>query len=449
MWRWERRRRKAAEELSGIPLREFVYLDEVSVNSLLSSRLGAVAAEFTDTATTSLLASTGAALSAPVGVGKVQVGSKMQTTETQGSQVVRKAIIQSRFKELSELERDHLVTSTRTANAKPAIRSGAEFEELAKQGGIAGWLISPKKLARGELLEVEVELEAEPIYRFAAILTTFIDLFKENPQLLGDGNRAQIAEAILASRVLDKMLVGLIPLRGRAVGYGAIEYDNDDWLVKDDLLDEIPVGDRPPSKPVYVVGVAEADLFWKDIRRVLFSGARYQVMCRLGRDGLPDSWTPVKLVDVLRDVVPGLAETLGDAEGDLMTMLKGAGTEQVEPKEEEIMRTALTFYGSSIAEKHGKTCNEADLLAAELLDDAQLGAYEPIEDRRAAFERVNKFLKKNYSIELDSDEAADFRGKAIAQAESTALIAPSTPRGTAAVSAERRFLDSEIVAIYW
>jgi len=56
-----------------------------------------------------------------------------------------------------------------------------------------------------------------------------------------------------------------------------------------------------------VVAVAEADLFWRDIRRVLFSGARYTVLARVSRDNIQTEWTPVKLVELLKDVVPDLA----------------------------------------------------------------------------------------------------------------------------------------------
>src|SRR3712207_8144694 len=45
---WFRRRRlkRAAKKQQVAPLREFVYLDEVSVYSLNASRLGSIAAEF-------------------------------------------------------------------------------------------------------------------------------------------------------------------------------------------------------------------------------------------------------------------------------------------------------------------------------------------------------------------------------------------------------------------
>jgi hypothetical protein len=427
-----------------------VYLDEVSVYSLLSSRLGAVAAEFTSTETSSLLTSTGAGISAPVGPAKVQIGSKAQATETQGSQVVRKAIIQSQFKELFELERDNLVASTAKPEVKvPLLGSLDELEELLTQGGLSGWVVSSKALSRGQLLEVEVDLEAEDIFRVSAILTTLIDLFKENPRLLGEGDRSGILDAILGSRILDKLLVGLIPLRGRAVNYRSIEKDGAEWLVKRDLLDRIPDDQRPASRPVYVVGVAEADLFWRDIRRVLFSGARYNVMCRVGRDGLHDTWTPVKLVDVLRDVIPDLADTLGEAGEGLLSIGQGAGATNAETASQEVMRVALVTYAGHAVAKQGKTLSESDLSNAGLLSDDQLNAFEPVERRREAFSKVNEFLKEHYSIELPPEVAADLRSEAILQAEQAegAQHPPATTRKP--IPGEPRFLDTEIVAIYW
>ena len=59
-------------------------------------------------------------------------------------------------------------------------------------------------------------------------------------------------------------------------------------------------------RPLYVVGVAEAELFWRDLRRILFSSSDYRMLCRLGRTSAQRTWTPVKLTDVLEGVVPDL-----------------------------------------------------------------------------------------------------------------------------------------------
>jgi hypothetical protein len=52
---WRQRRRAAPAERKQNALREFVYLDDVSVTSLLSSRLGAIPSEFTDAQSAGIL----------------------------------------------------------------------------------------------------------------------------------------------------------------------------------------------------------------------------------------------------------------------------------------------------------------------------------------------------------------------------------------------------------
>ena len=70
------------------------------------------------------------------------------------------------------------------------------------------------------------------------------------------------------------------------------------------FLEQMPDGARIKTCSAFVVGVTQRDLFWKDIRQVLFSGARYTVFCRLGMSGLADKWHPVKVADVLAGIAP-------------------------------------------------------------------------------------------------------------------------------------------------
>lgn len=69
------------------PLRQFVYLDEVSVYSLIASRFGPIAAEFTEKQTASLQTEIKPSLGAGSGVAKAGVDSRLTTGQTQESQV--------------------------------------------------------------------------------------------------------------------------------------------------------------------------------------------------------------------------------------------------------------------------------------------------------------------------------------------------------------------------
>src|SRR5690242_4475490 len=93
--RWRRAKRVKAAKTATASLREFVYLDEVSVYSLLSSRQGALASDYTDTRSETSLSELSGAVSANSGVLKGDLSSKLSGTEVQTSQVVRKSTIQA------------------------------------------------------------------------------------------------------------------------------------------------------------------------------------------------------------------------------------------------------------------------------------------------------------------------------------------------------------------
>ncbi len=179
-WRRRRRRTKAAVK-SQAPLRKFVYLDEVSVYSLIASKLGPIATEFTDSETTSLASDVEA--SGGVGMGPLKSGvrSRINTSETRGSQVLRKSIVQTTFKELHDLERARLLLQPRPNESVPSFR-GREFnlQSLLDEG--PPWVVATDQLVRAPD-RLEVELEAEPVYQNSAVVSTMIDLVSESPEL--------------------------------------------------------------------------------------------------------------------------------------------------------------------------------------------------------------------------------------------------------------------------
>lgn len=66
-------------------------------------------------------------------------------------------------------------------------------------------------------------------------------------------------------------------------------HGSEELVVRKELLQDIDtaeLGENGP-RPLYVVGVTEIGLFWKNVRRILFSRNRYLTLFRLGQDGLP------------------------------------------------------------------------------------------------------------------------------------------------------------------
>ena len=295
--------------------REFVYLDEVSVLSILAPHKGGIAAEFTETQTASQNSEVKHSIGVGLGGTKANFGAEKQAGQVETTQVLRKANIQTSFKELYDIERSELALRLTSPENLPPVDSTRDLERILDSSETTGLLVDPRTLHRGDLLEVEVELEADPIYRMATIITTFFELMEDNEELFENAVTAQLPMIRSFASLLERLLAGLVPIRGRLVDYECIQICSRDVLVHQSLLCQIPTNARPKAYPAFLVGVAQSDLFWKDIRRVLFSQARYTVFCRLATNGLTDRWSPIKMADVFSGIATDfdeLIQGLGD-----------------------------------------------------------------------------------------------------------------------------------------
>jgi hypothetical protein len=445
---WRARRRKAAAENNAAPLREFVYLDEVSVYSLVASRIGAVATEFTETEIASL--QTDVAASAGVSlpsVAKADMKSQIGTTHTQQAQVVRKALIQTAFKELYEYEEGRLRLSPIDAEKPPRIGS---WDDLFSSDELAPWAVRSQALGRGDLIEAEVELGADAIFRMSAVVSAITEIVNESPELRA-ATGTDLEQVSAMARIIERLLVGLVPLRGRVVDFdAAASQAGEEWIAHSSILDRFAPKSDVTRLPLYVVGVAEEGLFWKDVRRVLFSGSRYRVLCRLARPGTQRTWTPVKLVDVLREFSPDLAGQLGDATA-LMTAAAAQSLDaDWSPSLPERLHQALSAYATDLVRRHEGQIDSAQLeeavsqAAGVNLGDAGL------EERRRVFTQITEHIEQTLSVSVDPVVAAQLRHTAWLESDPAMRGDSALARqDLAARRPDERYLDAEFVAIYW
>lgn len=373
----QRRRKKAAAENRDQPLREFVYLDEVSVFSLLASRIGALATDFTQSESSSLATEVkgSAGVSAPVA--KANVSSAVKASQTSGTQVMRKSTVQSTFKELYGYVRDSLVLRPPNEGENPpsAERVAADLAQEADTDSV--WALDSARMKRGQLLEVEVELDADESFRASTIMSTLLEFLEEMSELPDSLDREGLMNAVTGSRLLDKLLAGLVPLRGRVIDYSHVTVGDRELIVHSKVLSQQPAL-AEHAVPLYVVGVAEEDLFWRDIRRVLFSGARYRMLCRLGRDGVQLEWTPVKLMHVLEGAVPALRGIIDE----IPTFLANMGAEeQGEGRPAQVQRQALLRYAEDVTAIYEHPLNADELAARGLPTVEQCEANGTVEAR--------------------------------------------------------------------
>ena len=225
---WRRRERLCAWWNKKTPLREFVYLDETSVYSLYASRFGEIPSERTDTLTQIRQSEVGTSLNPVKGAAGGGLTARAMSSQSQQSQVVSRAIVQSTFRDLLEKERNSLslkhaphfekVPQTRSLDSlKAGRRRGRQETKLVKKG----FVFDPHELTRGALLEIEVELETEFIFQMSSVVQALVGMVKKNPAMFGH-DEEEIAELSNISGIIEELLVGLIPLRGRAVDYSVV-----------------------------------------------------------------------------------------------------------------------------------------------------------------------------------------------------------------------------------
>lgn len=463
-WSW--RRWRAAGKNLHTPLREFVYLDEVSVYSLIASRLGPIAAEFSDTQTESLQDQYG--VTGRLGASAVaSAGADRRRTSTtsQQSQVVRRSVIQTTFRQFREYEKDRFAvslpedTNETPEDEVPDVASWEHVlgnEEVLKRHRL---LFDEEGLHRGALLEVKVRLETHASFQVSAVFDALAGMIAEKPDFFGV-NADEMEQGMFFKRMVDRLLVGLIPLRGVVVDYAVVTLSGRRFIVHRDLYEKLagvePDGDEKVHPvPLHVVGVAEEALFWKDIKRVLFSRAEFLVMCRMSRSGLQEerSWKPMKLGQVIGSVVPGLGEKINDL--SLESIFNAPESANGTGDEDLFARRALVEYSTSLLDDNGCSLKATEFGELDALILERSGEFQTAEQKFSGFKAVEEYLAGRFDeIEIDGDRELERREMSLASAGLTYLgdgLPSEVVESNGEVAPEERalILDTEFIAIYW
>ena len=386
----------------------------------------------------------------------------MQSSQGEASQVSRKAIIQSSFKELYDIERSTLALCPASMDQLPNIDSNLDIERLLGSPEATGLLVDPSRLHRGDLLQVEVDLEADPIFRMATIITTLVGLMEDNEELLKNAVPAQLSEVRSVAHLLDSLLAGLVPIRGRLVDYKWIRLCNRDVLIHRELLRQVPADVLSGAYPAFLVGVAQRELFWKDIRHVLFSQARYTVFCRLATDGLADRWSPIKMADVFSGITSDFDEMIRALGDELMSGFRAGvrsaaiGAPADAPptmlrRDAQVGELLLRKYAASLARYHNRDIEPSVI---EALAHGRWGAehsLDSVDSYRPVFSEVTKGVNNSLGVETPPDVAHDLRVQVLREASlgETPDLDSSAASGIHLGPQRERFLDSEVIAIYW
>ena len=439
---------------SSEPLREFVYLDEVSVSSLLASRKGGIPTEFTESRTASLNSETGGSINVGFGGLGSSLDTRSQSSRSVSSQVLRKAVIQTSFNELYDIEKNHLSLRSLASSDQPNTDSYSDFQRLIDDPRKKRWIVDIDNLSRGDLLEAKVELEADPLFKMTTMIATLHELIGDGDDVFGSVPAGQVREAYRVGQILERLMTGLVPLRGRIVDYGAIQIRGKEFLAHRSLKDQLGTESLGGFNPVYITGVAEQSLFWKDIRQVLFSGAQYSVFCRLATEGLMEEWQPIKVADLFQGVVSEFREATRNLGEIARQTMEGSSDSITTPQQQDglLGTEVIKEYISLLAEYHQTP------LRSDFMEDRLVGVIpewnwlQSISDHRPIFDQVTKLVEAELGVETPGDIRQSLRRRsldgAVPDLTKTALISGSITDQASAGHSER-FIDTEIVAIYW
>ncbi|WP_156913990.1 DUF6414 family protein [Brevibacterium album] len=373
---WNRKRNEPRDRH-----REFIYLDEVSVVSLLAGLQGEIKEAVTDT----LSRTEDHSLGGTIGAAKAgaSVESRLGASRTSTNEVVRRAVIQSTFRDL--WRRDvgvllHNISGIKRRSRKP-IHSYRDLENALPRLKKAKLAVPLSEIHRGDIVEMDVKIEADQFFKIITMGTTILDLMNGREHLFGISD-ADVREVAPMIKVLRELLVGLVPMRGLATSHSVIEVAGERVVIATELLgNEV----RGGARPLELVGFAESDSFWRDLRRTLFSGSTFTVYARAEGPVLSSPWSPIKIADLLESLAPDLRDQVVLP----LQQLDLGNTQSVEtPETRATAQFQLDNFAVALQAASGTTPDSTAVNEAVATAIPALASATTIEERRRAFEPV-------------------------------------------------------------
>jgi hypothetical protein len=393
------------EESQQFPqLREFVYIDQRSVRSLLASTdSGRITAEQTNresnTSTNEHQANAGVS-AGPVNVSGGKKSVSQQSAETES--VYSFDLIQSKFTRLYEHEK---ITPDVSLNGDGTYES-RDYANLSD-------------IDRGAVLEFSGTIQLHPLYRVYRAIKYI--------------NTAAPEEGIVANgdlQVIEESLGNKIPIEVEVDGLSLDE--NGD-------IREDSEGD-----PFNVVALLNKAELWTEPIQTLASNNQFRLFCRV--ESVKSNWYPMKLIRVMESISADLAEEYNaELEGKLQAAME-AFEENVEASNQksEVDEQTVQSFTEFLAEKASTSVNDSQI---DRIVESTLEKYSPVST--VAFEQNTELLKQTYDVfieakseDLFSEDASSLRSE-YRQEQTQSKSGDTSERDFTA------HLEVNVIGIYW
>ncbi|MEN0101383.1 MAG: hypothetical protein AAGC90_00545 [Curtobacterium sp.] len=431
------KRRVAIDET---PIREFVYLDEVSVESLLASVDGEVLVQRMTSESRSTESEMGGSLGANTPFSKASFAPTLKKTRGNEVQELRKSVAQSAFARFRNKNFHRFVIRPLKARVPKRVQRrllSLEPKTLRKYG--QG--LPLRDLRRGDLLEIDATIAAADIFKARTAISAITDVVDANPAFLTTELRDQLGVAKPLISLIDSLNGDAIPVRGESTSIATTEIGGETWLVSASPLVGLT------GEAVTLDSQAFARWFWGDVGRILFRPARYKMLCRVLSTEVRDEPTNSYVGSILRTVSEDLAETVDGLGSTFLSALRAGHEEATSGISSPVTAEVLVRYLQLLGEVPGVEALELSTEKLEVLSTVNLKQLS-VPAQASFFRAVDEAVGLN-PLAVPDVTRSDIRD--VVRTE-FALWPWSAQEQATAEEAQRSpspFLEVAIVAVYW
>lgn len=302
-----------------------------------------------------------------------------------------------------------------------------------------------EQLERGSLVELDVELESAEVYEYYRVIQAFDDIFQtiSSESELREELRAQELSSEEISMVIELMeilMADLVPIVGTVQNYGVAE--NSEVVVEKGWAEENGVD----FEELKIAGFVDEDNLWLDPTRVLFDRNEFTVYSRVDSPRIQDEWMPMKLLDIVETVFPGVAEDIQNLPDAF---------DETKPSEEGALNVleGQTPIGSSVEEDVIEYLDMLDdEFGLDVDEDVKEGVVEAVLDGSNGVgvdERMGVLREVEAELaERDFEFSVDDAGRA--DLVSALWSREDVELGSSSLNDEtENHLEMDFVAIYW
>ena len=392
---------KGSEEL-----REFIYLDEISVISLLASWRGGLPSIETLTQSKQKgydFHAKGEGQIPEVGGLSGSANRKTQKAKSRET-VLEYDEVQSYFTVLYQ-------------DVKDEIKIQPEDNEE----------ISIGEIRRGDLIELQVELTPHTLYQINLASNYLFDVVPESVP----------PEQKQNLDLISSMIGDRIPVIGRPTNYSII----DDTLVPKEQQE------TESRNEIKIAGHLESDLLWQDIPNSLLRKRQYSIFCRVEEYHDDGNWHPLSvtrsfypLSTELANELNSLVQSTSVEMEEIVEQLDMADLEEESP---ELISNIIPKYKNNIESGHSVELDGWEVVVEQVLEDLDVDA----DTRSGQVEILNEFtdrIERNHEINVSPEDRVEYRNGLLADPYTQSFQAT----GVDEINKDP-YLEVSIIAIYW